>query len=55
MSDILDRLVDLQKQATEERSHYYVRQCAADAIAEIKRLRGDIAELRLALWDVMKR
>jgi hypothetical protein len=39
MEDIVDRLEDLLKQATVERSHYYVGRCAKDAIAEIKQLR----------------
>lgn len=37
--DILDRLRDLHKQATTERSHYYVASCCAGAIAEIEMLR----------------
>lgn len=41
-ADILDRLADLHKQATVERSHYYVGKCARDAIAEIQRLRSII-------------
>jgi hypothetical protein len=40
--DILDRLADLHKQATVERSHYYVGKCVRDAIAEIQRLRSAI-------------
>lgn len=36
MSDILEDLVDLHKQATTERSHFYVASCCARAIAEIK-------------------
>ena len=39
MSDILERLVDLHKQATEERSHFYVGKCIRDAIYEIAQLR----------------
>ena len=31
--DILDRLRDLHKQATVERSHYYVGSCVSDAIS----------------------
>ena len=37
--DILDRLRDLHKQATTERSHYYVASCCEQAIQEIERLR----------------
>ena len=37
--DILDRLRDLHKQATVERTHYYVGRCVSDAINEITRLR----------------
>jgi hypothetical protein len=37
--DILDRLRDLHKQATVERSHYYVGRCVSDAINEITALR----------------
>lgn len=37
--DIIARLKDLLKQATTERSHYYVAKCCLDAIAEIERLR----------------
>jgi hypothetical protein len=37
--DILDRLRGLHKQATVERSHYYVGRCVSDAINEITALR----------------
>lgn len=40
MTDILGRLRDLHKQATEERSHNYVGACVRDAIAEIELLRA---------------
>jgi hypothetical protein len=33
--DILMRLRDLHRQATEDRSHYYVGRCVSDAINEI--------------------
>ena len=36
--DILDKLRDLHKQATTERSHYYVASCCNEAIATIERL-----------------
>lgn len=39
MPDILDDLKDLHKQATTERSHYYVASCCERAIAEIESLR----------------
>lgn len=39
MSDILTKLIDLYKQATTERSHYYVASCAIEAIEEIAKLR----------------
>ena len=42
--DILDELEDLLKQATTERSHYYVAKCCRKAIAEIKRLRRSCGE-----------
>lgn len=38
--DITDRLRDLHKQATQERSHHYTGACIRDALAEIKRLRA---------------
>ena len=37
--EIIERLDDLIKQATEERSHYYVRRVAEDSKAEIALLR----------------
>lgn len=39
MADILEDLIDLHKQATTERSHYYVAKTAERAIAEINLLR----------------
>lgn len=39
MSDLIERLEDLHKQATTERSHFYVASCVKDSIAEIRRLR----------------
>lgn len=44
--DILIALEDLHKQATVERSHYYVGKCCRDAIEEIKTLRAEIDRLR---------
>jgi hypothetical protein len=45
--DIIEKLEDLVKQATTERSHYYVASTAREAASEIKKLReslGIIAE-----------
>lgn len=39
--DIIDQLRDLYKQATTERSHYYVAKCCEAAIQEIEQLRCD--------------
>lgn len=39
MADIVDDLKDLLKQATTERSHYYVADCCKRAIEEIESLR----------------
>ena len=38
--DIIERLIDLRKQATTEKSHYYVAKTCELAIFEIKKLRG---------------
>ena len=57
--DLVKRLHSLHKQATVERSHFYVGWCAKDAIDRIEELeaklaaeRGRIADLerRLKLW-----
>ncbi len=40
MTDILDRLEDLLKQATEDKSHFYTAKCIRDAIGEIESLRA---------------
>lgn len=45
MEDILDKLRDLHKQATTERSHYYVAACCGEAIGEIERLRYELAKM----------
>lgn len=42
--DILDKLKDLHKQATTERSHFYVAKCCEEAIGEIAALRAGLAE-----------
>ena len=43
--DILNKLEGLHKQATEERSHYYVAGVVKAAISEITALRARVAEL----------
>ena len=47
--DILARLEDLHRQATEERSHYYTGKCIQDAIIEIKALRAAMELARIKL------
>ena len=42
-NDIVAKLEDLLKQATTERSHYYVASCCREAIAEIMSLRKALA------------
>lgn len=39
--DLMERLHDLHKQATVERSHYYVGKCVADAIHRIEELEAE--------------
>ncbi len=48
---IIEKLEDLHKQATTERSHYYVASCCREAIAEIKRLHSGIDCAANALTD----
>lgn len=43
--DILEALRDLHKQATTERSHYYVAKCCEDAIKEITLARAALAAM----------
>lgn len=50
--DILLKLADLHKQATTERSHYYVAACVRESIAEITRLRASIAMKDKALDEI---
>ena len=45
--DIVERLVDLHRQAVSENSHHYVGKCCEDAIAEIMFLRTKIKQIRL--------
>ena len=40
--DIINKLLDLQKQATLERTHYYVANCVTEAIQEIVTLREQL-------------
>jgi hypothetical protein len=51
--DIVDALEDLQKQATLERSHFYVGKVAVLAQAEIKALRWQLDEAQrlLKMYD----
>jgi hypothetical protein len=42
--DILEKLRDLHKQATTERSHYYVAKCCDEAIEEIERQREQLKD-----------
>lgn len=42
--DIIDKLRDLHKQATTERSHYYVASTCLEAIQEIESLRKQFLE-----------
>lgn len=41
--DIVAKLRDLHKQATEERSHYYTGKCVMEAITEITALRSALS------------
>lgn len=45
--DILDKLEDLHKQATVDRSHYYTGSLIREAIEEIADLRRQITSLKL--------
>jgi len=54
MSDILEDLLDLEKQATTERSHYYVAACARRAIVEIARLRSAVDKAGCILVSVKR-
>lgn len=49
MADILADLVDLHKQATTEKSHYYVAACCKRAILEITRLREVNRDLKFVI------
>lgn len=58
MADIVDDLKNLLKQATTERSHYYVADCCRRAIAEIESLRkswlGDVTRILNTAQDTNK-
>ena len=43
--DILEKLAGLYKQATTERSHYYVAGCCKEAVEEIARLRIEVTKV----------
>jgi hypothetical protein len=49
--DIVDKLVDLHKQATTERSHFYVASTVKEAIDEIIALRLKIGALQRDLTN----
>ena len=53
MTDILDDLRDLHKQATTERSHYYVAKTCERAIAEIESLRKQWSDLAFSEHSAM--
>jgi hypothetical protein len=44
--DIVDKLRDLHKQATTERSHYYVAATSLEALHTIEHLRGCLRMIR---------
>jgi len=46
MDDIIKKLLDLYKQATTEKSHYYTANIIQEAICEITLLRIKIEEMR---------
>lgn len=52
--DILDKLRDLHKQATTERSHYYVAATCLEAIQEIESLRRQFLEGVGGILDKIK-
>ena len=52
---IIEKLADLLKQATTERSHYYVASCVTEAMQEIKRLRTERDCMRDALVFIASR
>lgn len=52
--DILEKLRDLHKQATTERSHYYVAATCLEAIQEIESLRKQFIEGVGGIMEKMK-
>ena len=55
-NDLLDKLIDLQRQATTEHSHFYVATCITEAIQEILSYRQDARALYRVIenegcWD----
>ena len=51
--DLMKRLCSLHKQATVERSHFYVGSCAEDAMHRIKELEAESKTLRSMVADVI--
>lgn len=49
--DIVDKLLDLQRQATVERSHFYVGSCCTEAIQEIVAMRQFLKGLQGAIEE----
>jgi len=45
---LIERLRDLHKQATVERSHYYVGKCALDAADRIEALEAALRQIAVA-------
>jgi len=52
MGNIVEKMLDLHKQATTEKSHYYVAKALEEAIIEINRLRGKVNLKRCKLMEV---
>lgn len=48
MTDILEKLEDLHKQATEDNSHFYTGKVIREAMLEIVQLRSTVHVLRRA-------
>lgn len=49
MNGIVERLNDLHKQATVERSHFYVGKTVKEAATEIERLRSELEKCKQGL------
>lgn len=52
MTDIIEKLQDLNKQATIERSHFYVKSVAEEEIKQIKKLRSNLSIERLDALNI---